>query len=115
MVRMLEKDPCRSLPPLERTVREALSGKELGLWDESWQQWTPQRLRTLILEAALWERKEALEQGFRLIAEEGELSVNVSDSVVVDSNGLYARHMETNFELGFEVTVECSAQKKRCV
>ncbi len=106
MVRMLEKDPCRSLPPLERTVREALSGKELGLWDESWQQWTPQRLRTLILEAALWERKEALEQGFRLIAEEGELSVNVSDSVVVDSNGLYARHMETNFELGFEVTVE---------
>ena len=49
MVRMLEKDPCRSLPPLERTVREALSGKELGLWDESWQQWTPQRLRTLIL------------------------------------------------------------------
>ena len=106
MVRMLEKDPCRGLPPLERTVRNARSGKELGLWDESWQQWTPQRLRTLVLEAALWERKEALEQGFRLIAEEGELSVNVSDSVVVDSNGLYARHMETNFELGFEVTVE---------
>ena len=109
MVRMLEKDPCRGLPEPERTVRTARSGKELGLWDENWQEWTPERLREMVLEASLWKRKEALEDGFRLISEEGELSVNVSDNLIVDSNGLCARHMETSFELGFEVTVEDAA------
>lgn len=109
MVRMLEKDPCRGLPEPERTVRTARSGKELGLWDENWQEWTPGRLREMVLEASLWKRKEALEDGFRLISEEGELSVNVSDNLIVDSNGLRARHMETSFELGFEVTVEDAA------
>lgn len=106
MVKMLEKDPCRRLPEPERTVKDAVTGTEAGLWDESWEKADTAFLRKSALESALWRKKEKYENGFRLIAEEGELSVNVSENIVTDSNGLFACHKETSFEAGFEVTVE---------
>jgi PmbA protein len=41
-----------------------------------------------------------------LIAEEGEYSDSVFDSLTLDSQGLEARHTETSFEIGYESTVE---------
>ena len=39
-------------------------------------------------------------------AEEGEYSDSLFDSITIDSQGLYARHTETSFEIGYEATVE---------
>lgn len=41
-----------------------------------------------------------------LISEEGEYSDSVFDTLTIDSRGLYARHTETSFEIGYESTVE---------
>ena len=106
MVRMLQEDQDRCLPDPARTVKDACSGKELGLWDEAWTQWDADTLRELALSSCVWKEKDKVEKGFRLLSEEGEISVNVTDNLVLDSNGLSARHCETSFEVGFEVTVE---------
>ena len=67
----------------------------------------PSKIHMLLLAFwEIWKRKAELEKGFTLISEEGEYSDSLFDSVVMDSNGLYARHTETSFEIGYEVTVE---------
>lgn len=105
MVRMLEKDPFRTLPKAERLARDARDGKEAGVWDPSWDH-ALEKLRGLALESCLWERKSLIEKGFRLVSEEGELSANSCVNYVRDSNGLDVCHMESSYESGFEVTVE---------
>ena len=105
-VRTLEPDAARDLPAPERTVKDALTGNELDLYDPAYESLTAEKRREMTLGTAVWHRKEALEKGFTLISEEGEYSDSLFDSVVMDSNGLYARHTETSFEIGYEVTVE---------
>lgn len=105
-VRTLEPDPARDLPAPERTAKDALTGDELGLYDPAVETLTDEERRALAAESSVWHRKEALEKGFTLISEEGEYSDSLFDSVVMDSNGLFARHTETSFEIGYEVTVE---------
>ena len=108
-VRMLEADSCRTLPAPERLVKNARDGKELELYDDTIELLSAQKRRELALSSMAWPRKDALEKGFRLIAEEGEYSDSVFDSLTLDSQGLYARHTETSFEIGYETTVEDSA------
>jgi PmbA protein len=105
-VRTLEPDACRALPDPARTAKDALSGRELGLYDPAYEGLTAEKRREITLGTSIWHRKTELEQGFSLISEEGEYSDSLFDSVVMDSNGLYARHTETSFEIGYEVTVE---------
>ena len=105
-VRSLQPDPARDLPDPERVVKDALTGKELGLYDSTHESLTSDRRRELALGTSVWNRKEELEKGFRILSEEGEYSDSIFDSVVMDSNGLFARHTETSFEIGYEVTVE---------
>jgi len=105
-VRTLEPDACRVLPDPSRTAKNALSGRELGLYDPAYEGLTAEKRREITLGTSIWHRKTELEQGFSLISEEGEYSDSLFDSVVMDSNGLYARHTETSFEIGYEVTVE---------
>ncbi len=105
-VKMLEEDSFRDLPAVERLEKNAMNGNELGLLDTSLKEITPERRRDLSLASSLWSRKNALEKGFKLISEEGEYSDNFFDSLTLDSQGLYARHCETSFEIGFEITVE---------
>ena len=105
-VRSLEPDPARDLPAPERLVKDARSGRELDLYDEACEALTSDRRRELALGTSLWDRKEMLEKGFRILSEEGEYSDSLFDSVVMDSNGLYARHTETAFEIGYEVPVD---------
>ena len=105
-VRTLEPDAARNLPDPSRTVKDALTGKELDLYDPAYEGLTSERRREMAVGTSLWSRKAELEKGFTLISEEGEYSDSLFDSVVMDSNGLYARHTETSFEIGYEVTVE---------
>ena len=105
-VRTLEPDAARDLPDPSRTVNDALTGKELDLYDPAYEGLTSERRREMAVGTSLWSRKAELEKGFTLISEEGEYSDSLFDSVVMDSNGLFARHTETSFEIGYEVTVE---------
>ena len=105
-VRTLEPDAARDLPDPSRTAKDALTGKELDLYDPAYEELTAEKRRELALGTTLWNRKSELENGFTLTSEEGEYTDNIFDSVVMDSNGLYARHTETSFEIGYEVTVE---------
>ena len=104
-VRMLEEDSFRKLPEAQRTVKNARSGRELDLYDESIGELSADRRRELALRSMAWPRKDQMEKGFTLIAEEGEYSDSVFDSLTLDSQGLEARHTETSFEIGYESTV----------
>ena len=105
-VRNMEPDPARDLPGPERTAKDAVTGDELDLYDPACETLTADKRRSMAIGTAAWARKAELEKGFTLVSEEGEYSDSVYDSVVMDSNGLFARHMETSFEIGYEVTVE---------
>jgi len=98
-VKMLEPDSFRDLPAPERLAKDAVSGLELDLYDTQYQTLTPERRRELALRSTAWPQAD-------LISEEGEYSDSVFDSLTIDSQGLYARHTETSFEIGYESTVE---------
>ena len=105
-VRMLEPDENRSLPDPGRLVKDAVTGQELGLYDPSYESLSSARRKEMALSSSFWSRKVELENGFTVIAEEGEYSDSLFDSITIDSQGLMARHTETSFEIGYEATVE---------
>ena len=100
-VRMLEADACRNLPAPERLAKDALTGQELNLYDDTYDSLTAEKRREMALRSTAWPQPG-------LISEEGEYSDSVFDSLTIDSQGLYARHSETSFEIGYESTVEDS-------
>ena len=101
-VRMLEADAFRTLPAPERLVKNARTGRELDLYDLSYESLTAEERRTLALESCFYKK----DNPWHLISEEGEYSDSVFDSLTLDSQGLEARHTETSFEIGYESTVE---------
>ena len=105
MARMLVQDPCRSLPAPERKVRDAGTGLEAGLYDPAQQEMDAARRLELARSASLWHRKAELEKGFSILSEEEEYSDNRYDTLILDSEGLCCRHLETSFEIGSEITV----------
>ena len=108
-VKMLEPDPLRDLPAPERLSADAVTGRELDLYDPAYDSLTAPERREMALRSMAWPRRKELEQGWQLIAEEGEYSDSVFDTLVLDSQGLRARHTETSFEIGYESTVEDAA------
>jgi PmbA protein len=105
-VRMMAQDPCRDLPSPSRTEKGAVSGDELGLYDPNYENVTADKRLKLALSAAVFEKYSSTSDGYKLISEEGEYSDSVSDTLVVDSNGLNCRHFETSFDYGVEVSIE---------
>ena len=101
-VRMLAEDPCRDLPDPSRTAKNAVTGKELGLYDETYPALTSDERLRMAIDASIFK----IHCGEGLISEEGEYSDSIFDSLVLDSNGLKCRHTETSFEYGVEVTVQ---------
>ena len=101
-VRMLEADAFRTLPAPERLVTDARTGRELDLYDPSYESLTAEERRALALESCFYKK----DNPWHLISEEGEYSDSVFDSLTLDSQGLEARHTETSFEIGYESTVE---------
>ncbi|MBO4340007.1 MAG: TldD/PmbA family protein [Bacteroidales bacterium] len=105
-VKMLEEDSFRNLPSPERLAKDAVTGEELKLYDPQYEKLDSSWRRSFALGTSAWSRKGQFEKGFRVIAEEGEYSDSVFDSLTIDSQGLYARHTETSFEIGYELTIE---------
>ena len=128
-VKMLETDPFRALPAPGRLAKDAVTGRELGLYDPAYESLTAEKRRQMALNSMAWPTlsapadaphpgldPESLSQSphpglrpgisWRLISEEGEYSDSVFDSLTLDSQGLEARHTETSFEIGYESTVE---------
>ena len=103
-VRMLAEDPCRDLPDPARTAKDAITGKELDLYDPYYPALTSSERLKMAMEASVFERHKA--EG--LISEEGEYSDSIFDTLTLDSNGLKCRHTETSFEYGVEITVKDS-------
>ncbi len=98
-VKMLEADSFRALPAPERLAKDAVTGRELGLYDPACESLTAEKRREMALGSSAWPQEG-------LIAEEGEYSDSVFDSLTLDSQGLEARHTETSYEIGYESTVE---------
>jgi PmbA protein len=97
-VKMLQEDSYRDLPAPERVAKDARTGRELGLFDPAYDTLTAEQRREIALASCHWP--------CGAIAEEGEYSDSVFDTLTIDSQGLYARHTETSFEIGYETTVE---------
>lgn len=102
-VKMLEADSYRDLPAPERLAKDAVSGRELDLYDPAYESLTAEKRRQMALESCYFHQAPGSP---KLVAEEGEYSDSVFDSVTIDSQGLYARHTESSFEIGYESTVE---------
>lgn len=105
-VRMLEEDPLRSLPAPERVAHDAVSGNELELYSPSYEAMDSVRRREIALESCVWEHRHEMGKGFSVLSEECEYSDSVYDVLMLDSNGLEARHRETSFEIGCETTIQ---------
>lgn len=123
-VRMLAPDECRDLPPIERVEKTAISGNELGICDPVYDSMDAESRISMALKASIFgrheeenRRKGGMEsdvasnkhiegKGWKLISEEGEYSDSISDTLLMDSNGAYCRHTQTEFEYGVETTVE---------
>ena len=109
MTRLLAEDPCRKLPAPERCCHEATDGTEMQTYDESYESFDAESLRTLAL-AAVVDRTGY--QGFKVVSEEGEASASEFDTITADSNGLMCRLRETNFDYSSQVTVETPDGRK---
>ena len=108
-VKMLSPDPCRDLPRPERQVKNAITGNELGLFDQACESLNADVRRAVALGASVWPREG---KGWKLISEEGEYSDTVEYAFTIDSGGLEALHSETCVSYGVEVTIEDSRHRK---
>ena len=111
-VRMLAPDSFRKLPAPERCCKTALSGMELATYDPAYSGITPEDRRRIALEAAVTGRADCGRADVHLISEEGEYSDSEYDVLLIDSQGLECRHLETSFDYGVEVTVEDAGGQK---
>lgn len=105
-VNMLSPDQFRVLPEPSRTAKNALTGLELCLYDDVYNEMTADKRSSIALEASCYKQFKGNEGGlYEIISEEVEYSDSISDSYIIDSNGLKCRHIETSFESGCEVTI----------
>ena len=110
MVKMLAEDQCRDLPDPKLTAKDAITGRELDLFDSEYSSMTSEKRLKMALDAAITGKISP--EGCKLISEEGEYSDSISDSYLIDSNGLKCRESITSFDYGVEITVEDSESNK---
>ena len=106
MVRMLGEDSCRSLPQPERTAKDAITGKELGLYDPAYEDIDIDARLRRAKEMSMTGRIGNEEGKWSIISEECEYSDGIDDNYLVDSQGFEGRHTETSFSAFTEVTIE---------
>ena len=104
-VRMLAPDPYRHMPDASRKVTDAVTGLEAGRFDSEYAGMDAARRLDLARQSSLWAHRDALEKGFTLLSEEGEYSDSIYDTLILDSEGLYARHTLTSYSIYYEATV----------
>ena len=106
MVRMLGEDNCRRLPDPDRTAKDAITGRELGLFDDRYYSLDSEERLASAMKLSKYSGIRQREEGFRLISEECEYSCTADDNYVADSNGFEGRHSETTFGTFSEMTIE---------
>ncbi len=112
MVRMLGEDTCRQLPDPSRTAKDALTGNELGLYDDSYMNIDADMRLANALKVSRFEEMSAAAEGYRVISEECEYSCTSDESYTADSQGFEGRHSETAFGTFAEVTIEAEDGNK---
>lgn len=108
MVRMLGEDTCRRLPAPERTAKDAITGRELGLYDSSYEDMNIDRRLDNARKLSIYGSAITDGTGWRLISEDCEYSDSIDDSFTVDSQGFEGRHTETAFTCFSEMTIEAA-------
>lgn len=103
IVRLLGEDRFRKLPPADRKASGAVTGLELGLYDPAYGTMTPEKRREIALGACMAGKTE--HDGYTVVSEEIEYSDSIYDCMVMDSEGLRCRHIESSFEIGCETTI----------
>ncbi len=106
MVRMLGEDEYRRLPDPERTAKDAVTGRELGLFDETYYGISAEDRLEGALRLSRFDQISKEAAGYRLISEECEYSCTADDNYLADSNGFEGRHSETTFGTFAEMTIE---------
>ena len=111
MVRMLGEDECRCLPEIERTEKNALTGRELDLYDEAYESSNAEKRFEKAKSISIYGKTEESEK-YSLISEECEYSESVDDNYLVDSQGFEGRHTETMFYCFAETTIKAADGNK---
>ena len=111
MVRMLGEDECRCLPEIERTEKNALTGRELDLYDEAYESSNAEKRFEKAKSISIYGKTEDSDK-YSLISEECEYSESVDDNYLVDSQGFEGRHTETMFYCFAETTIKAADGNK---
>lgn len=105
MVRMLGEDSCRCLPDPSRTEKNAMTGRELDLYDEGYGKGNADSRLAKAFAMSLHGKPDEDER-YSLISEECEYSESVDDNFLVDSQGFEGRHTETMYYCFAETTIQ---------
>lgn len=112
MTKMLEPDPTQQLPAAERQAKDALTGREMGLYDPYYEEMDSDRRLELAQKLSIFDRTAHETGSYRLISEECEFSTSIDDNYTADSQGFEGRHTETSFGCSCEMTIEDSDGNK---
>ena len=104
MVEMLGEDEFRRLPDKERMADDAITGQELGLYDNSYESIDTDTRLNKAKALSIFGKTET--DGYTLISEEAEYTDSYDDTFVVDSQGFEGRHTETTFSAFAEMIIE---------
>ena len=80
MVKMLGEDECRTLPAPERTAKDAVTGKELDLYDSEYEDIDIDARLARAREMSITGKAEDSEGRWKLISEECEYSDGIDDN-----------------------------------
>lgn len=103
--RMLTPDKCRHLPSPELYARNAVSGRELGLYDRHYECISPEDRVKAAMSGTVY-GSDRISSRHTLISEECEYSDSVDDCYIIDSQGFTGRHTETSFSFWSEITIQ---------
>ena len=110
MVRMLGEDQYRSLPDPSRVAKDAVTGRELGLFDARYEESDSDSRLVRAKQMSICQNVAG--EGYELISEECEYSESYDDNFVIDSQGFEGRHTETCFSVFAEMTIQDESGSK---
>ena len=110
MVRMLGEDQYRSLPDPLRVAKDAVTGRELGLFDARYEESDSESRLVRAKQMSICQNVAG--EGYELISEECEYSESYDDNFVIDSQGFEGRHTETCFSVFAEMTIQDESGSK---
>ena len=105
MVKMLGEDEYRKLPSPERAAKDALTGLELGLCDDGYENFTSEQRLERAQSMSRFHSLQPAEE-YTVISEECEYAESSDDTLLIDSQGFAGRHRETSFNCFTEMTIQ---------